>query len=447
MTAQEIFAQFSGFIVYTIGNRNFAALAAIGGSGVKGLKEETFIEVGEEVYREHLAQAIYPEARALVAAHLAQGHTVAIVSAATPYQVDPIARDLNIKHVVCTRMEVKKGTFTGRMIEPACWGEGKAHYGRELAAQHNLDLSKSYFYTDSAEDLPLLEIVGKPRPLNPDTRLRAIAFENDWPVARFKDEIQPTASNIFRTGMLLSSMLPAIGGAIATGTFNLSWRDGINRMTALIGDLGLAMSGIELVVKGEENLWAQRPAVFIFNHQSSADLFIGAKLLRQDVTAIAKKELQFSPIGPLLMAADVVFIDRKNRRKAIEAMQPAVAALKNGRSIAIAPEGTRSEGDKLGPFKKGAFYLAMQAEVPIVPMVIRNAHDVMPKGSFLVQPTAVEVTVLPPIPTTGWQRKDLNYHVNNIRQLYLDTLGQVDGEDGKIVEVKSMEKRRLSNER
>ena len=81
--------------------------------------------MGEDVYHQHLADEIYPEARALVAAHLAKGHTVAIISAATPYQVNPIARDLNIEHVMCTVMEVENGKFTGNIVEPACWGEGK----------------------------------------------------------------------------------------------------------------------------------------------------------------------------------------------------------------------------------------------------------------------------------------------------------------------------------
>ena len=182
MSAKEIVAQFAGGLVYAFGNGNFAGLAAVGAKGVQGTPEKVFIEVGEEVYLKELADEIYPEARAMVAAHMAKGHTVAIVSAATPYQVNPIARDLGIEHIMCTRMEVHKGKFTGRIIEPACWGEGKAHAARELSKQFDLDLSKSYFYTDSAEDMPLMEIVGKPRPMNPDTKLSAIAFQNNWPV-------------------------------------------------------------------------------------------------------------------------------------------------------------------------------------------------------------------------------------------------------------------------
>jgi len=426
MSAKEIVAQFAGVLAYAVGNGNFAGLASIGAQGIKGVDEQVFIEVGEEVYLKHLANEIYPESRALVAAHLAKGHTVAIVSAATPYQVDPIARDLGIAHVMCTRMGVRNGKFTGKIEAPACWGDGKAIAARSLAKRFDLDLTKSYFYTDSAEDLPLLEIVGKPRAMNPDTKLSALAFQNDWPVYRFNDEERPGLTGVVRTGLALGSLFPATLNGILTGARHMSWSDGVNAMMATVGDLVTAMAGIRLVVKGEANLWSHRPAVFLFNHQSSADLFITAKLLRRDARGVAKKELKNMPIiGQMMEAAGVIFIDRGNREKAIEAMQPAVEALKNGTSIIIAPEGTRSYDYNLGPFKKGAFHLAMQAGAPIVPIVIKNAHDAMPRGTNVFRPTAVEVVVLDPIPTNGWVLEDLNENICMVRDKYLVELGQV----------------------
>ena len=178
MTSKEVVAQLAGVMMYASGDGNFAALAAMGAKGVKGVKEKVFIDVGEEVYDKHLADAIYPEARAMVSAHIAKGHTVAIISAATPYQVTPVARDVGIEHIMCTRMAVDKGVFTGEIVEPACWGEGKAHAAKELSKEFKLDLNKSFSYTDSAEDLPLLEIVGHPRPTNPDAKLSGLAFKN-----------------------------------------------------------------------------------------------------------------------------------------------------------------------------------------------------------------------------------------------------------------------------
>jgi len=423
-TAKEIVSQFAGVIVYALGSGNFAGLAAVSVRGVKGIKEEVFIELGENVYQKHLANEIYPESRALVNAHLAQGHTVAIISAATPYQVNPVARDLNIEHIMCTRMEVKGGKFTGKIIDPACWGEGKALAAKELAEKHQLDLSKSYFYTDSHEDMPLMEIVGKPRPVNPDAKLSAMAFKNGWPVYRFSDEDRASITGILRTGLAMGSLFPAAFSGLSKGLINYSWQDGTNALMATVGDLVTAAAGIEMVVKGEEHLWSQRPAVFIFNHQSNTDLFIVSKLIRKNATGIAKKELKMMPvIGQLMTAAGVIFIDRKNKEKAIEAMQPAV-----------------DKDYSLGNFKKGAFHLAMQAGVPIVPVIIRNAHDAMPRGSNLFRSVAIDVLVLPPIQTKRWKKERLDFQINKIRNMYLKELKQ-----GKFSDAKangSMKKKR-----
>ncbi len=424
MTSKEIAAQFSGGLIYALGNKNFAGLAAISAKGIKGVEEKSLLDLGESVYLKHLAKAIYPQSRALVEAHMAKGHTVAIVSAATPYQVGPIARDLGIKHIMCTRMEVQDGTFTGKIVEPACWGDGKAQAGLAFANENNIDLSQSYFYTDSHDDLPLLEIVGHPRPVNPDKDLTALAIENDWTVYRFNDMNRPNITNFLRTGMTLTAFAPAVLSGLSSGLFNRDWEEGKNSMMAMVGDLGTWISGMKVVVKNEENIWKQRPAVFIFNHQSNVDLMILAKLLRKDAVGIAKKELQYSPLGPIFKAAGMIFIDRSNREKAIEAMQPAVDALKNGISIGLAPEGTRSYDYSLGKFKKGAFHIAMGAKVPIVPIVIKNAHDAMPRGANFIRPSVVEVSVLDPIPTKNWKRKDLEKNIDEIRKKFLKELGQ-----------------------
>jgi len=425
-SSQELVSQFAGVISYAAGNGNFAGLASISAKGVQGVPEQVFVDVGEEVYQESLTHAIFPEARALVAAHLAMGHTVAIISAATPYQVEPIARDLCVDIIRCTRMEVEKGVFTGNIIEPVCWGEGKALAGQELAETYGLDLQNSFFYTDSYEDLPLLELVGKPRPVNPDYKLSSLAFKNDWPVLRFTQESHSKVTNILRTGVASTIFLPAILKGVASGIASMSWMDGVEAMFATMGDLGAAAAGMKLVVKGEHHLWSNRPAVFIFNHQSNADFLIAIKLIRKDARAVAKKELQSMPIlGQMLAAAGTIFLDRTDRDKSIEAMKPAVDSLKNGTSVIIFPEGTRSYDYTLGEFKKGAFHMAMQAGVPIVPIIIKNAHDVMPRGQNVFNPALVEVIVHDPIHTHDWTKANLNSKIAAVRNLYLEELHQL----------------------
>jgi len=204
-----------------------------------------------------------------------------------------------------------------------------------------------------------------------------------------------------------------------------SRREAINTAAGLWGDLATSLSGVDLRVEGEENLWAERPAVFIFNHQSGLDMILMAKLVRRDVTGVGKKELLSNPFfGPLLAAGGVVFVDRFNTAQAIEALAPAVQALREGLSLAIAPEGTRSLTPRLGRFKKGAFHMAMQAGVPIVPVVFRNVLDALPKDALVVRSATVEVVVLPPIDTSNWTVEGLNAEIAEIRDQYLEVLNR-----------------------
>src|SRR3546814_1401589 len=130
---------------------------------------------------------------------------------------------------------------------------------------------------------------------------------------------------------------------------------------------------------------------------------------------VGKKEIKDIPIlGKLMEWGGTVFVDRADGKSAIKAMEPLVDAIqKEGKSICIAPEGMRSLTPKLEPFKKGAFHLAMQAGVPIVPIVIHNATDVAPKNEFVMRPATVRVTVLPPVDTAKWSVRTMGSHVRD----------------------------------
>jgi len=418
---KELLLQFATMLLYGAGNRDFEVLTKLSALGVRGIKEKEFIELGKEVYKKHLSETIYPESRALIKSHLEKGHQVVIISAATIYQVKPIADELGINDVYCTDMEVKKGRFTGQ-IKTMCWGEGKADAGKKFAKENNIDLTKSFFYTDSFDDFPLLEVVGKPHAVNPDTRLSQIAFENDWPILRFDDSGGMPIVNRFRTGLAAASFYPAILKGIFRGALTMSHQEGINATIATIGDLGTKFAGLDIAVKGKSNLHDYRPAVFCFNHQSSADFFILSKLLRKDVAGVAKKELEMSPFGPVFKAMGAIFIDRSNREKALKSMKDASEVIKSGMSVVIAPEGTRSGSKELGKFKKGAFHLAMNAGVPIIPIVIKNAYMALPKGSSVFKPTHIEVVVLDPVDTSEWKKKHIDKYVEEVRNLFVKEL-------------------------
>ncbi len=184
----------------------------------------------------------------------------------------------------------------------------------------------------------------------------------------------------------------------------------------------MALAGVRLNVVGQDNLWSARPAVFLFNHQSQLDVPVLASLLRSDFTAVAKKELATDPMfAPMGWLADVAYVDRADSSKARAALAPAVDALRNGTSLVIAPEGTRSPTPKLLPFKKGAFHMAMQAGVPIVPIVIRNAGELMAPRGMLISSGVLDVAVLEPIDTSTWTTRSLAGKVTRVRQQYLDT--------------------------
>jgi putative phosphoserine phosphatase/1-acylglycerol-3-phosphate O-acyltransferase len=423
MAPQEMSSSFLGGLSYALGRTGFSGLMAASTAAYRGTAEHILEELGEEAFEKHLATQIYPESRALVEAHRDMGHTIAIVSSATRYQADPLARDLGIEHVLTTELEVEDGVFTGRVIHPTCYGEGKAIAARTLAAEHDLDLEQSYFYSDSHEDLPLLEVVGNPRPLNPDRQLAQTAKERQWLVRRFTSRGTPGVGDLVRTGLAYASIVPAVWAGAAAGLVNASHREAVNVTGSLWSDLATSLSGVDLRVEGEEHLWSQRPAVFIFNHQSGLDAILMLKLLRRDLTGVGKKELKSNPIfGPLFGLAGAVFIDRSDSIGAIKALAPAVTALREGRSMLIAPEGTRSRTPRLGRFKKGAFHIAMQAGVPIVPVVFRNVLDALPRDALVVRPATIEAVVLPPIDTSDWTTEGLADEIRAIRAQYLEVL-------------------------
>jgi putative phosphoserine phosphatase/1-acylglycerol-3-phosphate O-acyltransferase len=411
---------------FGLGNMGFSALMAVHAQYLAGRDEDEYTRNSERLFRKKIARLIYPEARELIAAHQAKGHSVAIISSATPYQVLPAAKDLNIDRVFCTGLEVENGCFTGSVVKPTCFGEGKVDAAQTLARDTGADLSQSFFYSDSVDDIQLLEYVGRPVTLNPRKRLKQITKENNWPTTTFDSRGRLSVNRFLRSVAATGSLVGSVAAALPLYALTGSKRDSLNFSISLFADTCSALIGLNLEVTGEEHLWAQRPAVFMFNHQSKADVAVMARLVRRDVVAVGKKEIQRMPlIGQAMGAAGVVFIDRSDRSKAIESMAPLATAMREeGQSLVIAPEGTRAPTRKLAPFKKGGFHMAMQVGVPIVPVVIHNAGDIAPKGDFVFKPGTVRVDVLPPVDTTSWSLEKMDEQVTLVRNMFLQALGQ-----------------------
>lgn len=388
-------------------------------------------ELGERLFAQRIAGSLYPEAWELVKAHQRMGHTVVLASSATRFQVGPMARELGVEHVLCTELEVENGILTGRISGAVPYGTGKAAAVRAFAEANGVDLAASYGYSNGDEDVPFLQAVGRPRALNPGKVLAAAAAEHGWPTRRYAGRVNADLTTLARTAAVYGGMLAGVAGGLGLGLLNRDRKQAVELGGSFASTLGLALAGIRIEARGEQHLWSHRPAVFIFNHQSALDVLVMIKLLRRDLTAVAKKELASVPIlGQFFRLADVAFVERGNTEQAKAALEPAVQKLRDGVSLAMSPEGTRTVTPRLGRFKKGAFHLAMQAGVPIVPVVIRNAGEIMWKGARTFRSGTVQVVVHEPIPTDGWTVERLDGpdgEVAKVRQLYLDTLDRWPG--------------------
>jgi len=425
MSVGEFIGMVQAGLNHQLGRSEFEDLIGKGARMLRGSSLDDIDELAERLFVQKIVGRIYPEMRELVRAHMARGHTVVLSSSALTVQVEPVARFLGIQNVLSNKFETDDdGRLTGEVLTPIIWGPGKARAVQAFAAKNCVDLSKSYFYADGDEDVALMYLVGNPRPTNPAGKLAAVAAKRGWPVLKFSSGSGSNPISQLRTVAGVASMVPIAAGAIGVGLLTRNRRTGVNFFTSAFGRALLTATGVNLNVLGKENLTVQRPALFIFNHQSAVDVLLLCKLLRRDFVAISKKEVRQNPIfGPLFALAGTVFIDRMNRARAVEALRPAIDALRSGLSIAIAPEGTRMPTPKLGRFKKGAFHIAMAAGVPIVPLVFRNALDALPKHGVILRPAQVDVVVHPPIDTTGWRHDDLERHVEEVEQLYRETLG------------------------
>lgn len=227
-----------------------------------------------------------------------------------------------------------------------------------------------------------------------------------------------------RTIAAIAAIVPGLGAGVATLAATRNRRRAINRAIGVWGDLGTRAAGVRLAVSGREHL-ALRPAVFVFNHQSGADPFLLCALLQRDFVGVAKAEIRSNPLlGPAFAFAGTVFVDRSDHAQAVRALDPAIATLRRGLGILIAPEGTRSDGYGVAPFKKGAFRIALAARAPIVPIVLHDAHDLLPRGGWIMRAGTVHVSVLAPIATDAWPIEALDAHVAAVRERFAVALAR-----------------------
>ncbi|AUH69412.1 MULTISPECIES: HAD-IB family hydrolase [Gordonia] len=383
------------------------------------------LAMGERLFKEDTASKLRPQMWQIIRAHRSKGHRIVIASSATRFQIEPIARQIDADDALATDVEVIDGIATGKILGRPLWGPGKAAAVRRLAAEHDLDLASSFAYSDGNEDVPYLEAVGHPAAVSPQRGLRAVAESRGWPILELRNPSHNRLGMLARTSAFYGSFLGGAAVGFARGVLS---DDGTQVMQKAVSsgiDTGFALAGVRVdVLDGGGYLQSARPCVFVFNHQSKLDLPVMIHLIRGQATGVAKKEIRDLPLfGRILEVGGVAFIDRADAGRAIEQLEPVVRkVVDEGFSLVVAPEGTRSATPRIGEFKKGPFHIAMQAGVPVVPVVLRNAGELMWRGAQLIKPGTVEVRVLPPVDTSSWVPEKVGEYASQVRQQFLDAL-------------------------
>ena len=190
------------------------------------------------------------------------------------------------------------------------------------------------------------------------------------------------------------------------------------------GRAWLRLSGVKVRVRGLDLLDPKETYVFVSNHRSYLDTATLFVYLRRRIGLLAKKELLKVPVlGVGMGFVNVMAIDRTNRESAILTTDAAAKRIRSGRSFAVFVEGTRAKPGELLPFKKGAFYMAKQAGVPVVPIAIKNSDILMGKGTGEARSGTLEVVILTPLGTAAVKTDDdMNEFVTRVRNLIADEL-------------------------
>jgi 1-acyl-sn-glycerol-3-phosphate acyltransferase len=213
-----------------------------------------------------------------------------------------------------------------------------------------------------------------------------------------------------------------LGLAAILRSFFTKTGDPVHLIARFWGRCILWIAGIRVTMSGVDGLDPKGPYIFMANHQSNFDIPVLLSALPFQFRWLAKAELFKIPIfGRGMRGAGYISIDRSDRKSAFHSLDRAAQSIRNGSSVVIFPEGTRSPDGQMLSFKKGGFVLAVDAGVPIIPMIIRGTLEIMPKGSFLIRTHRVHIEVLPAIDSSLFTRKTKDQLLEQVRSV----MGQV----------------------
>ncbi|KAI8340553.1 hypothetical protein BC941DRAFT_348203 [Chlamydoabsidia padenii] len=209
-------------------------------------------------------------------------------------------------------------------------------------------------------------------------------------------------------GMLAALFLPLFGKA---GLINYTVGRGYYY-------LGRVFTGVRCTIMDEHNL-LESPAVYVCNHQSSLDIMVMGAVFPKNTSVVAKKEIKYYPfLGWFMILGRAIFLDRKNRTNAVKQAKQASDDIHRKKiSVWLFPEGTRGHSSKVDllPFKKGAFHMAVQARVPIVPVVFANYSNIYSTKAKRFVPGNINIKVLPPVLTHDIQEDSASIDELSVR--------------------------------
>ena len=363
------------------------ALARQGASLARG-KSRDATRAAAELAASRLVSLVPAFARAEIEKHRNENR-VLVVATTTPFDlVESFARRLGFDDVIATRYEHDNGVYTGRIDGPFVWNSGKASAVRDWAIRHDVDLDRSYAYSDSVYDLPLLSAVGFPHAVNPDPRLQIVATARRWPVLHF--DVPPGVAKV-----------PVVNLEI--------------QKLALEFARPAMFPFARFDIDGIDNVPTDGPAILCGNHRSYFDVFAMAVTVARTgrtVRFLGKKEVFDAPvIGPIASALGGIRVDRGTGSD--EPLQFAHDVLAAGEMVAIMPEGTIPRGpaffDPVLKGRWGAARLAMATKAPVVPVGLWGTEKVWPRSSRIPHvfnvstPPTVRVRVGEPMVLRGKQ--------------------------------------------
>ena len=215
---------------------------------------------------------------------------------------------------------------------------------------------------------------------------------------------------IFLATTVLGSTVILIAFFTQTGNFP-------HLVARLWGRSILWISGVKVTVKGLEKLNSNQSYIYMANHQSNYDIPVLLGKLPVQFRWLAKAELFRIPIfGRAMQGCGYISIDRSNRKRAFKSLTEAAQTIRDGTSVMIFPEGTRSYDGKLKDFKKGGFILSVDAGVPIVPIIIRGTWPIMPRTRLRIEPAPVTIEIQDPIETKDFSRRTKDELIKKIRE-------------------------------